>query len=159
MKSHALRLYVVTVALLVFFVLWAVIAARPWAKAAASKPAIDPRLVRLDRRQQHLKREAKAVNRLLERRWAAYHRRLRAREALIHRLKQRHVQEVAAARAAQAQVGAVPVTYAATPNAASAAQTGASAAPAARVVTLPPQVKVVNVPAPAAVTSSGSSHP
>jgi len=150
MKSHALRLYVVAVTLLVFFVLWAVIAARPWASAATSKPAADPRLARLDRWQRQLKHEAKGVNRLLERRWSVYHRRLRKRQALIHRLDQRHAQQVAAARAAQAQAGTGAATYSAT---------GASTAPAARVVTLPPQVKVVSVPPATAATSSGSSHP
>ena len=160
MKSHALRLYVVAVTLLVFFVLWAVIAARPWARAASSQPAIDPRVVRLDRWQRQLKHEAKAVNRLLERRWSVYDKRLRERETLIRRLERRHAQEVAAAQAAQAQAVAATATSSpvGTP-AATPAASGSSPKPAARVVTLPPQVKVVNVPSATAVTTSGSSHP
>ncbi len=41
MRSHALRLYVFSITLLVFFVLWAVIAARPWAAArSVANPAL-----------------------------------------------------------------------------------------------------------------------
>jgi hypothetical protein len=152
MKPHALRLYVSSITLLVFFVLWAVIAARPWA-STSSKSARDPRLVALDRRQRRLEHEARLVKRTLDRRWHAYQRRLKARQAQIGRLRQRHAQEVAAATAAAAAAGGSPAAYSAAPAA-------AATTPATRVVTLPPQVKVVNLPpaAPAA-TSSGSSHP
>ena len=145
MKSHSLRLYVGAVTMLVFFVLWAVIAAKPWAKAA-TRPEKDPRLAALDRRQRRLEHEARLVKVALDRRWREYRARLQRREAQIRRLNRRHAEEVAAA----AQVAS---SYAATVG-----SYGGSAA--ARVVTLPPQVKVVTLPpATAPSTSSGSSHP
>jgi hypothetical protein len=142
MTSHALRLYVASVTLLAFFVLWAVIAAKPWASTGHTGP--DPRLVALNRRQRRLERETRAVKQELNRRWLDYRRRLKTREALIHQLEHRHAAQVAAARAA---ASAAAVTY---------SSAGASAAPAAQVVTAAPQVRVVTLP-PA--TSSGSSHP
>jgi hypothetical protein len=142
MTSHALRLYVAAVTLLVFFVLWAVVAAKPWA-STGGHAAPDPRLVALNHRQRRLERETRAVKRELDRRWREYHRRLHRREALIHRLERRHAAQVAAAKAAPNAA----VTYPAT---------GASAAPAAQVVTSAPQVRVVTLPP---TTNTGSSHP
>lgn len=155
MKSHALRFYVVSVTLLVFFVLWAVVAARPWAAAkAATKPQLDPRLAALDRRERRLKRESAVVNRTLARRWDEYRRRLKAREARIRALQQAHARQVAAAAAAAARSSAAATPYSAAPVG------SAPAAASARVVTLPPTVKVVTLPpASAPATSSGSSHP
>jgi hypothetical protein len=141
MTSHALRLYVASVTLLVFFVLWAVIAAKPW--ASTGHAGLDPRLVALNRRQRRLERETRAVKQELNRRWLDYRRRLRKREALIHKLERRHAAQVAAATAA----ANAAVTF---------SSAGASAAPAAQVVSAAPQVRVVTLP-PA--TSSGSSHP
>ena len=143
MTSHALRLYVAAVTLLVFFVLWAVVAAKPWASTGGGNAAQDPRVVALNRRQRRLERETRAVKQELDRRWRAYRRRLRKREALIHKLERRHAAQVAAARAA----ANAALTYPAT---------GGSGAPAAQVATGAPQVRVVTLP-PA--TSSGSSHP
>jgi hypothetical protein len=142
MTSHALRLYVAAVTLLVFFVLWAVVAAKPWA-STGGQATQDPRLVALNRRQRRLERETRAVKQELDRRWRAYRRRLRKREALIHKLERRHAAQVAAARAA----ANAALTYPAT---------GVSGVPAAQGVTSAPQVRVVTLP-PA--TSSGSSHP
>jgi hypothetical protein len=143
--THALRLYVAAVTLLVFFVLWAVVAARPWA-STGGRAAPDPRLVALERRQHRLAREARLVKRQLDRRWRDYRQRLHKREARIRTLERRHAAQVAAARAAAGSATA----YA-----------GASAAaPAAGVVTLAPQVRVVTLPpASSPATSSGSSHP
>jgi hypothetical protein len=142
MTSHALRLYVASVTVLLFFVLWAVVAARPWA-GTSGHPGLDPRLVALNRRQRRLERETRAVKQELDRRWREYRRRLRKREVLIHKLERRHAAQVAAARAA----ANAAVTYSAA---------GVSGAPAAQVVPAAPQVRVVTLP-PA--TSSGSSHP
>jgi hypothetical protein len=139
---------VAAVTLLVFFVLWAAIAAKPWANAAR-RQGRDPRLVALDRRQRRLTREAQAVKRTLDRRWRDYRRQLRQREARIRTLERRHAEQLAAARVAGATSTYRPVGGGAP-----------AAAPAARVVALPPQVKIVNVPPAAApATSSGSSHP
>lgn len=148
MSSHALRLYVFAVTLLVFFVLWAVIAARPWASAAGTHSR-DQRLVALERRQRRLENEARVIRQRLDRRWREYRRRLHRREARIRMLERRHAQQVAAARLAGASA-----TY---PSTGAVGSTGASAA---QVVTLPPQVRVVTLPPAAApATGSGSSHP
>jgi len=60
MTSHVGRLYAAAIAILVFFVLWAALAARPWKTAAP-----DPRLQQLALRQQALKRETALVNQVL----------------------------------------------------------------------------------------------
>ena len=60
MTSHVGRLYAATIAILVFFVVWAAVAARPWKTAAP-----DPRLQQLALRQQALKRETALVNQML----------------------------------------------------------------------------------------------
>jgi hypothetical protein len=139
MRSHALRLYVLAITLLVFFVLWAAIAARPW---AAARSGASPALKALAARERHLRHEARVVERTVRRRWIAYRRRLHAREAQIRALERRQAAQLAAANASAA---ASATTY--------------SAAPASRVVTLPPQVRVVTLPPTGASTSSGSSHP
>ena len=135
MKSHALRLYVVCITVLVFFVVWAAVAAKPWTARASA----NHQLTALDRRERRLRHEARLVNQTVQRRWAEYRKRLRARQAEIHALQQRHAAALAAASAAA-------VSYSAP-------------TPAARVVTLPPTVRVVTLPPAGASTSSGSSHP
>jgi hypothetical protein len=120
MTSHTGRLYGLAFALVVFFLAWAVIAARPWAGAAA-----DPRLQALAAREVRLRHEAKLVNRLVAARWKAYRAALRLRETQIAAAKAR----IAFARAA-AQRQAASATV--------AAPAAAAAAPAVRVVTLPP---------------------
>jgi hypothetical protein len=142
MTSHALRLYVAAVTVLVFFVLWAVVAAKPWA-GTGRHASLDPRLVALNRRQRRLELETRAVKRQLDLRWREYRRRLRKRQALIHRLERRHAAQVAAVTAAANAAVAYP----------SAGVSGAAAAP---VVTRAPQVRIVTLPP---TTSSGSSHP
>jgi hypothetical protein len=119
MTSHSGRLYAVALTLVVFFLAWAVVAARPWAKAAA-----DPRLQALVAREARLRHDAKLVDRIVAARWTAYRAALRVRETQIAAATDR----IAAARAAaQPQVASV-----------SAAAPAATAAPAVRVVNLPP---------------------
>ena len=144
MRSHALRLYVLSITLLVFFVLWAAIAARPWAAAPTGEGSAgaSPALEALAARERHLRHDARVVEKAVRRRWVSYRRRLHAREAQIRALEQRHAAQLAAANAA-----------------ASASATTYSAAPASHVVTLAPQVRVVTLPPAGASTSSGSSHP
>lgn len=137
MRSSALRLYVVSVTLLVFVVLWAVIAAKPW---AAARAGTSPALKALTARERHLRYEARVVEKTVHRRWAAYRRRLRARQAQIRELERRHAAQLAAANAA-------------------AASATAYTAPTSSVVTLPPQVRVVTLPPAGPSTTSGSSHP
>jgi ABC-type transport system involved in cytochrome bd biosynthesis fused ATPase/permease subunit len=63
------RFWATAVALVVFFVLWATLSARPW--VSASKPA-DPRLTALQAREQKVQTKAIAAQQTLNRRWAAY---------------------------------------------------------------------------------------
>jgi len=162
-RSHTLRLYLATGTLLLFFVLWAVVAARPWA-AAPVKAAPDPRLVALDRRRRRLAHEAALVKLEVDARWSVYARRLRVREAAVAAARRAHAGRLAEARAAAARVAAAQAAQRS--SAAAVAVTASAQAPAsapassARVVTLPPQVRIVTLP-PAAVpaTSSTSSRP
>jgi hypothetical protein len=128
MTDHVARLYAGALALLVFFVVWAVVAARPWAEAGES----DPRMAAVERREHRLMRESRRVNKVMQRRFATYRRRLARRR-----------KEIAAAEAAAA--AAVPVAS----STAGVAPT--SSAPAAAA---PPPVAVTAAPP---VTSTGSS--
>jgi hypothetical protein len=63
------RFWAVAVALVVFFVLWAVLAAKPWVSAGG--PA-DPRLSALQAQQQQVQNRAIAAQQTLNKRWANY---------------------------------------------------------------------------------------
>jgi len=67
MTSHTGRLYALALALVVFFLGWAAVAARPWTTTA--KP--DPRLQALAIRQATLRQEAKLVAQIVAQRKAA----------------------------------------------------------------------------------------
>jgi hypothetical protein len=110
MTSHVTRLYALALGLLVLFVTWAAIAARPW--STTSSTGRDPRLAALAAREQRLRRESIQVRRVVAHRWAAYRVALRARNAQIARAKQQQA----------AQLASAPVP----------------ASPSVRVVTLPP---------------------
>ena len=71
--SH--RLYAVVIAVVVFFVSWATVAAKPWATA---KP--DPRLAALAQREQRLRADAKLVQQVVDSRMTAYRLALKARD-------------------------------------------------------------------------------
>jgi hypothetical protein len=77
MTSHVARLYALALALLVFFLTWAAVAARPW--VTASRP--DPRLTALAAREQRLRQESVAVRRIVQHRWAVYRTKLHAQRA------------------------------------------------------------------------------
>ena len=62
MTSHHGRLYAIALALVVFFLAWAVVAARPWATASA-----DPRLRTLTIRQAQLRMRPSSSRRSLPR--------------------------------------------------------------------------------------------
>jgi hypothetical protein len=115
MTNHVARLYAVALALVVLFLTWAVVAARPWAAAAAETK--DPRIVALERREAKLQRQSVRVERQVKRRFAAYEARLRKRKRAI-----------AAIQAANASAAAAPAVSAA-PSA---------APPSVGVVSLPP---------------------
>lgn len=134
MTNHVVRLYAFAGAVLVLFLAWAAIAARPWASHAAAKA--DPRWVALNARQQRLRHEALVVQRVVSRRWRVYRVRLNARQQAISAAVKRHEQQLAAARAAAA---AAATAISATPSySAPSGGYAAPAAPSVRVVTLPP---------------------
>lgn len=60
MTSHAGRLYALALALVVFFLAWAVVAARPWATSAP-----DPRLRALQVREAQIRQEAQLVRQIV----------------------------------------------------------------------------------------------
>ena len=94
MTNHGGRLYTLALALVAFFLAWAVIAARPWAKPSST----DPRLRALALRETQLRRDAKLVNTIVARRLAAYRVALKARQAQQARLlRQAAAQQAAAA--------------------------------------------------------------
>jgi hypothetical protein len=111
MTSHQGRLYALALSLVVFFLAWAIVAAHPWATAAA-----DPRLRALAIRDAALRHEAKLVRKVVTARWARYRVELKKRRAQIARVN--------AAAAAAAQAATLP----------------AAGVPAVRVVNLPPHV-------------------
>jgi hypothetical protein len=94
MTDHVARLYAATLAVVAFFLTWAVIAARPWAAEATAQ---DPKVAALDRREQRLQRESVRVQRRVERRFAAY------RTSLAERQR-----ELAATQAAPAPSAPAP---------------------------------------------------
>jgi len=98
MTSHHARLYGLALALVVFFLGWAVVAAHPWATQAP-----DPRLKTLGKREAQLRRDAQAVRRIVAARWAHYRVELKLRRAQIA------AAGAAAAAAASQQVAAGPV--------------------------------------------------
>lgn len=102
--SHAGRLYALALALVAFFLVWAVVAAHPWASTAT-----DVRVQALAVREAQLRREARAVHRVVVRRWAVYHRRLTVRRAQIAAARTRAAAVQAAASAAPAAPAAVQV--------------------------------------------------
>ena len=120
MTSHVGRLYSLALTIVLFFVLWAAIAARPWARVGT-----DPRLTALAAREQRLRHDGVLVRRIVAARWAVYHVDLARRKAAIAALQLKQAQLAAAAAAAPAPT--VSTNYG-----------GGAAAPAVRVVTLPP---------------------
>lgn len=93
--NHVGRLYALALALVVFFLAWTVVAARPWSASAA-----DPRLKVLAAREAQLRREAQLVNRVVARRWTVYRTALRARQVEIATAKARSSQLAASYTAA-----------------------------------------------------------
>ena len=82
--SDAARLYAITIALLVFFVAWASIAAHPWTGPEPLARA-DPRAEAVTAREAHLLNRTRATRRVLVARWSRYQRRLALRVAAIER--------------------------------------------------------------------------
>jgi hypothetical protein len=122
MTNHVGRLYSLALALLVFFVLWAGIAARPWASATA-----DPRLTALAAREQQLRHDSALVTKIVNARWGVYKTQLAQRKVSIAAARQR---QAAAVTSAAVTSAAAPVVAASAPV--------SSASPVVRIVNLPP---------------------
>jgi len=133
MTNHVVRLYALAGAVLVLFLTWATIAAKPWASHAA--PKADPRWVALNAREQRLRHETLVVQRVVARRWRVYRVRLAARQRVISAAVKQHQQQLAAVRAAAAAAATASVSAA--PSFSAPSSSGYSAPPV-RVVTLPP---------------------
>lgn len=114
--SH--RIYAVVIAVVIFFVSWAAVAAKPWATATP-----DPRLAAIAQREQRLRGDAQLVQKVVDRRMAAYRIALKARNARIAAVN---------AQAAAAQARSLSVSQS------TASSTQTKAQPAVRVVNLPP---------------------
>jgi hypothetical protein len=118
MTDHLARLYAIAVAVFVFFLTWAVVAAQPWAKPHGLDK--DPRLVALERREARVHRESIRVRKVVKHRYHVYRIRLRERK-----------REIAAIQAANARAAAAVIVPSASPS-------SAPAPPAVSVVTAPP---------------------
>jgi len=81
MTSHVGRLYALALALLVFFLTWTAVAAKPWAHN--SKRVADSGLAALAAREQRLRRESLVVRHIVQRRWTVYRAELKTRKAQI----------------------------------------------------------------------------
>jgi hypothetical protein len=136
MTSTLGRFYSTAVALVVFFVSWAVIAAKPWVQPRAAKP--DPRLVQLQAREQRLQAQVVAANKILDKRWAAYQSALSKRKGQI-KARQQLIRAQQAQQAQQVQQ---------VQQVQQAPQVRSTPAPA------PPTVRVVSVPKPATTTKT-----
>lgn len=104
MTSHIGRLYALAIALLVFFMTWAAVAAQPWATSTAS----DPRLQAIAAREQQVRAESVTVRRLVNQRWAVYRKQLKVRQGQIAAAK--HSQLIAAAAPSVRVVTLPPLT-------------------------------------------------
>lgn len=135
MTNHVVRLYAFAGSLLVLFLTWATIAAKPWASHASAKA--DPRWTALAAREHKLRHDAFVVQRVVGRRWRVYRVQLAARRRAISAAVKRHQNQLAAARAAAAAASA---SLASAPSYSAPSSSGSSAlaAPSVRVVTLPP---------------------
>lgn len=102
MTDSGHRVYAVVLALSIFFVTWAAVAAKPWATAAT-----DARLVALAKREQRLRADAKLVEQIVAKRTAAYQVALRQRQTQIARAEARSLQAAPAVPAASASVRVV----------------------------------------------------
>ena len=124
------RVYAISAAIVVFFLSWAVIAARPWVDAPAAK--VDSRLVALDARERNLRKDAVQIRAIVQKRWALYHTQLVRRKHLIAVRK-----KAQAAAARQALIAQRSVVQSA-PSYSAPSSPVASAPPAPIVRVAPP---------------------
>jgi hypothetical protein len=102
MTNHTARLYALALALFVFFLTWTAVGARPWATASTQR---DPQLTALAAREQRLRQESLAVQKVVRQRWNVYRVELRKRQAQIAAVRQA---QLAAAPAPSVRVVTLP---------------------------------------------------
>ena len=95
MTNHVARLYTTAGAIVVFFLLWATIAAHPWATTEQVTQQ-DPRLAALALREKRLQKRAAEVKRVVDHRWAVYEKRSARRRWQNAVALQRHLQQLEA---------------------------------------------------------------
>jgi len=124
MTEHTVRLYAAAIGLVVFFLFWAAIAARPWAATGDA----DPRSAVIERREQQLARDTRRVNRVVKRRFTVYAKRLARRKRAISRRERENAATLVAA----------PSGSAGATSSAGASVASAPSAPAVSVTAAPP---------------------
>lgn len=85
MKSRLGRVYVFAIAVLLFFVMWALISTHSW----ASRAAVDPRVAKLQAREQQVRQEVARAKKIVAARWVAYNRNAKRRQVQIALANQR----------------------------------------------------------------------
>jgi len=90
LKSHIGRIYIVAIALLVFFLFWALIAAKPWAAAQ-----VDPRVAALEAREREVQAHVAKAKVVVRTRWTTYNRNFKRRRAQIATAERIRAAEVA----------------------------------------------------------------
>lgn len=107
MTNHVARLYALVVGVVVFFVVWAAVAAHPWATVATT--SADPRVAVLAARQQQVRLESIRVQKIVTARWAVYRRALAAHNAAVAKAQSVAAQAPAAAAPAVRVVNLPPL--------------------------------------------------
>ena len=142
MTSGLGRSYAVALAVVVFFLSWAVIAAKPWVEAPAAKT--DPRIAVLDARERRLRKDAVEIRAIVQKRWALYQTQLVRRKHLIALRKKAQKmllarqQALAAQQAQQVAQQAPSSSYRAAPQSTSHSVSHSAPAPAPPVVHVAP---------------------
>jgi len=101
------RSYVIALAIVVFFLSWAVIAAKPWVQAPEAKA--DPRIAALNARERRLRKDAIEIRAIVQKRWTVYRAELvtRKRQIAARKKAQQALLARQALLAQQAQVRVV----------------------------------------------------
>jgi hypothetical protein len=121
--SHVGRFWAMAIALVVFFILWASISAKPWASSGPT----DPRLAALQAREQKVQTRAIAAQQLLNRRWAAYRASILRQKGSLSAQQQAQLATAPAGPSVIVKVsGAQPVTRSTTSAPAAAASSPTS---------------------------------
>jgi len=126
------RVYATTLAIVVFFLSWAVIAAKPWVSAPAAKT--DPRILALNAREQRLHRDAIQIRTIVQKRWTVYQAQLVRRKHVIAARKK--AQQALVAR--QTALAAQQARYVPPASSSASAPQAAASAPSAPIVRVAP---------------------